>query len=199
MTRPIVIKLGGSLLGLPDLPVRLQVVLHSFREAPSILVVGGGKAVEVVRELDSALAIGENQSHALALKALDLTAEVVASVIPMVRVISHPADVPRVWQEQRTPILAPRWFMENIDRLALNPLPETWETTTDSIAARVAVHFDAAGLVLLKSAGPEMDIDLETASRMGLVDSIFPEAARILPWVRLINLRITPIRSFRLT
>ena len=68
-----------------------------------------------------------------------------------------------------SPILAPRRFLDVDDR-SPDPLPHAWTTTTDAIAARLAVRLGASELVLLKSASIPPGLDLEAASRIGLVD-----------------------------
>lgn len=194
MTGPLVVKLGGSLLDWPGFPGALSAALHSLGPTPVVLVVGGGKVADVVRTLDSALGIGELRSHGLALRALDLTAEVVAAVVPGLTVVESADQLAGVWSAGRTPVLAPRRFMEEVDRPSADPLPATWAVTTDSIAARLAGRLGAAGLLLLKSTAPGADQTLQDAADSGLVDPYFPAAARPIPWVRVRNLRETPIR-----
>jgi aspartokinase-like uncharacterized kinase len=194
MNRPVVVKVGGSLLDWPEFPARLSAYLGAAL-GRAVLVVGGGKTVEVLRALDSLHAIGENRAHALALRALDVTAGVVAAVVPALRVVERPEEVAGVWEEGRTPVLAPRWFMEHVDKRSTDPLPERWATTSDSIAARVARHLGADGLVLLKSTAPDGDVTSEEAARLALIDPVFPRAARGLGWVRLVNLRADPPRA----
>ena len=199
MRRPVVVKLGGSLLDWPDFPDRVRVVLRFFAAYPCIVVVGGGKSADVVRALDSAHAIGENRSHALALRALDLTAAVVEALVEGLVVVERPGEVERAWEAGQTPVLAPRWFMEHVDAASSDPLPRTWAVTTDSIAARVATYFGARELALLKSTAPETDTDRRSACGLGLVDSEFLTSSSRLPRVSVWDLRETPVRSIILT
>ena len=70
------------------------------------------------------------------------------------------------------------------------PLPERWNVTSDSIAARVARALNADELVLLKSvAWP--DGDIAEAARRGIVDEHLPRELRLAPnlQVRVVNLR----------
>ena len=67
-----IIKLGGSLLGLPDLRSRLQNFLGDFSRSRSILICGGGDAVDQVRKWDHMYSLGETRSHWLALRALSM-------------------------------------------------------------------------------------------------------------------------------
>ena len=51
----------------------------------------------------------------------------------------------------RIPVLAPRRFLDEVDARSPDPLPPSWDVTSDTIAARLAVRLGAAELVLLKS------------------------------------------------
>jgi aspartokinase-like uncharacterized kinase len=65
-------------------------------------------------------------------------------------------------------------------------LPCSWEVTSDSIAAWLAIQLGTEELVLFKSVSAKA-ADLEELSANGVVDGYFPEAAAGLV-VRIINL-----------
>ena len=69
------------------------------------------------------------------------------------------------------------------------PLPHSWDVTSDSIAARLAVLAGADELVLLKSGLPAGSLTLAQAAETGYVDRYFPVAAAGVPRVRCVNLR----------
>ena len=87
------------------------------------------------------------------------------------------------------PILAPRRLLAAIDRAGLDPLPATWDVTSDSIAAWIALYLKADSLILLKSATLPADSGLATAAALGRVDPMLPRIARALPSVAYLNLR----------
>ena len=190
MNGPIlVIKLGGSLLDCPAWPDRLARFLASRPEARPVLIVGGGKFADALRDLDSIHALGEPRSHALALRILDATAHIAAALLPGSVVVDEVDDLPEVWAAGSTPILAPRRFLD-LDDLSPDPLPHAWTTTTDSIAARVAVRLGASELILLKSCPlPPGAQTWEAAAALGLVDPEFPRAVEKIPRTRLICLK----------
>jgi aspartokinase-like uncharacterized kinase len=189
VTATVVIKVGGSLLDWPGFPRALGVWLEPERAGRPVLIIGGGALVDVVRTLDSVHAIGENRAHALALRALDVTAHAVAGLVPGLRVVPTLDALRSVWEAGLVPVLDPRDFMDGVDRIATDPLPESWSTTSDSIAARVARHLGTCRLVLLKSAAPAGAIGRLEAARRGLVDPVFPLASNELESVTLVNLR----------
>ena len=77
---------------------------------------------------------------------------------------------------------------EEDPRYAVGPLPESWDVTSDSIAARLAEIIAADELVLLKSA-PAAPGLLHEIAAAGYVDNFFPQAAEGLMRVRFANLR----------
>jgi 5-(aminomethyl)-3-furanmethanol phosphate kinase len=189
---PIVVKVGGSLLDLPGFPERLQGYLDSLAPERCVVVVGGGAAVDFLRALDFTHAIGEKQAHALALRALELTAHAVACLVSGLVVVTRTGDLSNIWRLGKTPVFSPREFLESLPSQSPDALPESWSTTSDSIAARLAVELDASALHLLKSAGLSGVACRRDAAERGLVDPVFPAASRSFPSVRFVNLRAAP-------
>ncbi len=70
-----------------------------------------------------------------------------------------------------------------------DPLPASWDVTSDTIAARVALDLKACELILIKSAPLPPGTDRRAAARLGLVDPVFPAFSRGLPRVTYRNLR----------
>lgn len=188
MTGPVVIKLGGSLLDHPGLPAWLARYLAVHASRGPVLVVGGGAPADFIRTIDRVHGIGDEAAHHLALRAMDFTAHVVASLVAGTQVVESVADFPDAWSSGRTPILAPRRFLDE-DATAPDRLAHTWDVTSDSIAARVAARIGAAELVLLKSAALPPGAGRRSAVRLGLVDPAFPDASRCLPRVLVVNVR----------
>ncbi|WP_337173477.1 uridylate kinase [Paludisphaera sp.] len=187
--RAVVVKVGGSLLGWEGLRDRLSrwlATIESRGENP-VLIAGGGPVVDALRQLDAAHGLGEEASHRLALRGMDATARVLAALVARSRVVEILGELPDVWAEGDRPILAPRRFLEEIDERAADPLPLSWATTSDSIAARVAAHVGAR-LVLLKS-GPTAARTRGEAAAAGYVDPVFPTACAGLSRVEAVDLR----------
>ncbi|MBX6313928.1 MAG: uridylate kinase [Isosphaeraceae bacterium] len=186
---PVVLKVGGSLLDWPDLPRSLRRYLADRQRDRLVLIVGGGRAADWVRDLDRWHGLGEECSHELALRALDLTAYLLAALVPGLEVVTRLEEVAPAWATSLIPILAPRLVLEADDRKSVDPLPHTWEVTTDAIAARIAARLDADELVLLKSTPLPPGTDRAGAARLGLVDPAFGRASRTLRRVTYLNLR----------
>ena len=184
----VVVKVGGSLLDWPGLADALGADLAARRADRVVLVVGGGRFADALRALDAAQFLGEARSHALALRVLGLTAAVLADLVPGLEAVDDVAKLVPTWSSGKIPVLAPRRFLLDDDRRP-DPLPHAWTTTTDAIAARLAVRLGAAELALLKSAPAPPGLDLAGSARLGLVDPETPRAAKGLPRVTYRNLR----------
>lgn len=181
-----VIKLGGSLLDWPELPQAFSAWLALAPRAASIVVVGGGAIVESLRQLDKAAGLSAEASHWLAIQAMSLTAALAAERL-------HGATRVEEFEElQRTGGSGVRIFdverFLRADAESADPLPCSWEVTSDSIAARLAVRLEAEELVLLKSTLPRRHASRPMLAQDGFVDAYFPTAAESVT-VRAVDLR----------
>jgi aspartokinase-like uncharacterized kinase len=186
--RLIVVKVGGSLLDMPDFAERLSTHLRRYSNDRLLLLIGGGGAADWVRLMDQTHRLGDETSHDLALRSLDLTAHIVAALLPQSVVIEDVNACADIWFRGQIPILSPRLFLQ-ADDLLPDPLPHSWEVTSDSIAARVAVRLGAEELVLLKSARTNFSANFEYLKTNGFVDPQFPYVACSLRHVTVRNLR----------
>jgi aspartokinase-like uncharacterized kinase len=184
-----VVKLGGSLLDLPDLEFRLREWLARQTPADTLLVVGGGALVDAIRASHGRHNLPEKTAHWLSIRAMGIQAEMMVALLPEAVWLRSAM----MFREQSSATgltgLDPwRFLREDDPRLGSCPLPETWDVTSDSIAARAAEIAGAAELVLLKSALP-MAATIAELAQSGYVDRYFPHAARALARLRLVNLR----------
>ena len=189
MTTDLVVKVGGSLYDLPDLGPRLRAWLDAQAPRRIVLLPGGGAAADWIRHVDALAHIGEEPSHWLALRALTLAAHVLAARLSGATVIEHLNERETAWRRGLVPILDPHAFTR-ADEARPDHLPHTWDVTSDSLAARVAVVGGFAELVLLKSSVPPDPVDWREVARGGFVDAAFPAVVASAP------LRVTAV-NFR--
>jgi aspartokinase-like uncharacterized kinase len=182
----LVVKVGGSLYDLPDLGARLRSRLGKESFARLILVPGGGRTADVVRDLDARQGLGEVSAHWLALRALTFNAHFLAHLLPEVPLLADPALCP----PNSVALLDAHAFAQ-ADEGRPGCLPHCWSVTSDSLAARVAVVAQASELVLLKSMSIPPDLPWEEVGRRGLVDPMFADVLRQAPRLRTraVNLR----------
>lgn len=183
-----VVKVGGSLLDLPDLAIRLSRWQSLQTPGQSILIAGGGRLADAVRGYDEIHQLGSEQAHQLAVQAMSVTARLLAGLIGERRVILD-------WQEAMCEtsnfrILDVANFLATIEpSIAGACIAHSWDATSDSIAARVALAVGAEELVLFKSRLAPEASTMQAASAAGLVDECFPRVAASWKTVRIVNLR----------
>jgi aspartokinase-like uncharacterized kinase len=132
-----VVKLGGAVLG-------SRIDIPSYGQ--TLIVPGGGPFADAVRAVDERFHIGDDAAHWSAILAMDQYAYALAALIPGARVVHRP-------DANGVPILAPFQWLREAD-----PLPHSWDVTSDSIAAWVAHAVGARRLLLVKPVdrGPEL-------------------------------------------
>lgn len=177
------IKVGGSLLSLPDLGVRLERLIHRLDRERVLLVVGGGPAADVVRGWDRQHALGPERSHWLAIDSLSLTARLLQQLLSSAELARTRTEAEAAWQSGRVAILEPRPWLEFFERERGAELPHDWTVTTDSIAGWLAVCWPAQRLILAKS------VVAPSREAVDAVDEHFPQLLPRLPRIEWINLR----------
>jgi aspartokinase-like uncharacterized kinase len=185
-----VVKLGGSLLDLPELRERLRAWLAAQNPAANVLVVGGGAPADAIRAADRVHGLSIEAAHWLCIRAMSLNAHLIAELLPESAIARDTRSIRDRAAERSLMILDPWPFLRDEEPgLSESPLPCSWDVTSDSIAARLAMLLSADELVLLKSALPDAGADLASAASSGYVDPYFPHVAAGLPQVRCVDLR----------
>lgn len=169
-----VVKIGGSLLDLPDLPDRFYHWRNDLQFAKVILVVGGGSTANFVRDMDAKFGLGEEKSHWLAIRAMTFNAHCFAACLTNEPPVTANPDC-----AARLSILDAYAFL-HADNSDENTLPCHWNVTSDSIAARVAEKHNAAALYLLKSCSRSKSETFNDLAKNGKVDPYFPTLAERL-------------------
>ena len=163
-----VIKVGGSLLGVPGWPGLIaELVRNRAAARPVVLVVGGGPIVDGMRLIDAAAPQPAALMHALAIDLMGTTARLVAAALALPVVAERGAEDAAVLD-------VPRWLAATGQGARL---PIGWDVTSDSIAAHVAAL--TGDLLLAKRVPPPCSgvERLEELARTGWVDRHFPAAA----------------------
>lgn len=187
--RTRVVKVGGSLFDLPDLADRLRRFLQDDADVCNLVVAGGGRLVDEVRRLDAIAPLDVRCAHWLCIDLMSVTARLLAERLATDVVPAEVALVSASYQPTATVVDVARWLREVEPTVSGAKLTTGWEVTSDSIAARLAAAAVADELVLLKSALPTDENDLDSLARMGYVDTAFPTFAAELPTVRFVDLR----------
>lgn len=134
---------------------------------PLVVIPGGGPFADTVREFDRRFGLSPEAAHWMAILGMDQYAYVLADRLPGARVVTDGREVAEALRGAAVPVLAPaRWLR------AADELPHSWDVTSDSLAAYLAVLLDAQELVLLKPVRGGAE----------LMDPYFPRAAAAIRW-----------------
>lgn len=141
-----VLKVGGGLLGRAGALDSVAEALTAFRTGRRVLVLpGGGPFADAVRQLFKRIKIGEDAAHWMAVLGMDQYAHALVARIPGAAMVEDERGISEALHAGRLPVLAPyRWLR------AADPLPHSWEVTSDSIAAWLAGALGARRVVLIK-------------------------------------------------
>jgi 5-(aminomethyl)-3-furanmethanol phosphate kinase len=163
-----VVKIGGSLLGSPELERWLEIFVK-YSDGKIIIVPGGGVFADAVREAQKLSKISDECAHKLALLAMDQYGHLMHSLNPRLATASSECEIDeRTWQH-RAIVWLPSQMVLADDGIAQN-----WDVTSDSIAAWLAEKLNATHLILLKSDKPnESKLGLKVITEDGLVDFAF--------------------------
>jgi 5-(aminomethyl)-3-furanmethanol phosphate kinase len=158
-----VVKIGGGLLEQAErLSAVLSAVAAAARKHRLLVVPGGGPFADAVRHVDSRWRLSDDAAHWMAVLGMDQYAHLLAERLGCSRLVTNLHEVKAALDDGRVPVLAPSHWLRAVD-----PLPHSWDVTSDSIAAWVAGAVGARRLVLVKPAG---------ASGASLVDPCFSRA-----------------------
>jgi aspartokinase-like uncharacterized kinase len=165
MSVDVVFKVGGGLLKQPgDLDRVLAFISDRARRQRVLIVPGGGPFADAVRAVDARVGLSDDAAHWMAIRAMEQYASVIADRMPGSVLVSDLPEIDAAIAASRVPVLTPYRWVRDAD-----PLPHSWDVTSDSIAAWVAGAVGACRIVLVKPSG---------ASGADLVDPYF---ARALP------------------
>ena len=199
-----ILKLGGSLLSLPDVADRLISFVDQHQVANPAVVVGGGDAANLVRDWAQRFELSDSAAHDLALKAMTLNSELLSHLSDRFVLADEPGGCGVLWRPEQIAVLQ---ILPSVARLEAKlsktqHLPKSWDVTSDSIAAWLALYWNAERLYLLKSIDFPTELNQDRLSReqlrdsvanrlaqRGFVDGAFAEFAKTIPSVAWCNLR----------
>lgn len=166
-----VVKLGGSLASERHLKDWLAAIAG---QAGSIVIVpGGGPFADAVRSNQRSMGYDDRAAHEMALLAMAQFGRALESLNRALKLTPSYSSIRRTLKEGRVPV----WSPMSMARAAR--LPESWDLTSDSLAAWLAGVLGARRLVLVKHgrfASGVLDAD-DLAAR-GVVDPLFPQYFR---------------------
>jgi 5-(aminomethyl)-3-furanmethanol phosphate kinase len=152
LTRPTspsvdtVVKVGGGVLAHAEyFAAALATIAAAARGQRLLLVPGGGPFADTVRDVDRRMALSDAAAHWMAVLAMEQYAHLIATQVAGAMLAENPREIVAAFKTDLLPVLAPyRWLR------AADPLPHSWNVTSDSIAAWISGVVGARRLVLVK-------------------------------------------------
>jgi aspartokinase-like uncharacterized kinase len=169
VARPIVVKLGGSVVRSGELHAWLDAIAAA--QVPIVVVPGGGALADEVRACQSQLGFGDQAAHRMALLAMDQLAWAVAGLRQGFAVGATEEELREALARGSVAVWAPYALIAG--RAGIE---ESWRLTSDSLALWLAGRLSAARCVLIKSIARPKAARLSASqlAREGVVDDAFP-------------------------
>ena len=195
MTLRRVVKLGGSLLTREDLISRLpewfsQIDREIREPVENLVLVGGGALVDAIRSLDLIHPGDPHTIHWMCVDLMETNMRLVQAWFPHWKVLLSPQELrtcgSRGFETDSPSLVSVASFYR---RDTLSVLPNDWSTTSDSIAAKLAIEIDADELILLKSCKIDPKLTVEELAAAGIVDEALPMMAASIRHLRVHELK----------
>jgi aspartokinase-like uncharacterized kinase len=134
----------------------------------AVIVPGGGPFADIVRREQKEIGFGDPAAHRMALLGMAQFGFALTSLSPRLKPASSVAAIKRALAEDAVAVWLP------LDMLDGHPdVPESWEMTSDSLAAWLAGQLGAARLIFLKRAGPT-SLKISDLVSAGVLDPLTP-------------------------
>ena len=154
---------------LTDLTARIRDWLPRQMPMLNLCIVGGGRSVKKIK--DNACSLDSSATHWESIRQMDRHAIELSQVSPAWAFFDSIKSIPRVPSATLNFFKTEDWL-----RNSITCLPESWEVTSDSIAAILARFLAAHELILLKSTLPPIETQLKQLMDMEFVDRYFETA-----------------------
>ncbi len=163
-----VVKLGGSLATAADLRDWLAMLAEAACRV--VIVPGGGPFADQVRDLQARQPFGDAVAHRMAILAMEQFGLMLTDLEPRLRLAVSARTISVALSDGSTAVWMP-------SRMAIGrrEIPESWDVTSDSLAAWFTDEIGAANLLLVKSATPPPGpVAVSRLVELDLVDRAFP-------------------------
>ena len=187
-----VVKIGGSLLLRQDLPSQLNNWFSRQRPAENIVIIGGGELIDAIRKLDKLRPGNPVEVHWRCVKLLQTTFQIMCDWFPSWESVRTEEAFQRGvnfgFSSGKPTLIEVSAFYRKGDE---SGLPLDWRTTTDAIAAALAIKSKANEVVLLKSCSVDPGLSVNEMAASGIVDEAMPMVADQIAKLRVEQLPLT--------
>lgn len=164
----IVVKVGGSLaLHSQNLRNLCDKLNEASKTHKLIIVPGGGEFADKVREYDKQFHLSNKAAHQMAILAMDQYGYMLSDLIPNSFLVRKIENLQKTLDAGRTAIFLPSDFF-----LSSDPLENSWDVTSDSIAVYIAGQLDVCRVVLVTGVDGVFTCDPKKHPDAKVVDEI---------------------------
>jgi aspartokinase-like uncharacterized kinase len=167
-----VIKVGGSLA---TQPIKLRALCKKLSELSKryslVVVPGGGEFADVVRQLDARFQLSRQASHRMAILGMDQYGLLLSDLITDSVAVDRLENARKAIEEHKLPILLPSRLLFRKD-----PLENSWDVTSDSIALYIAHRLHADRALLITDVDGIYTRDPKQEKNAKLIQNITPNA-----------------------
>jgi 5-(aminomethyl)-3-furanmethanol phosphate kinase len=163
-----VIKVGGSLAEHPATLKTLGIELCRLAKNHQITVVpGGDKFADVIRDLDAKFALPAVVTHRMAILAMDQYGLLLSQVIPDCHVCDSLEAALEISSKGQVGVFLPTKLLS-----AYDPFEPSWDVTSDSISAYIAVKLNALNAIFVTDVDGVFTKDPKSQSDAALMKTI---------------------------
>lgn len=123
-----VVKIGGSLF--PEQAIR---VAKAVEGTDSLIITGGGKFANLIREYDMKIRFSNNVTHQTAIDTMSITSKLLNDKLNFTKVVDSIDDAKKVSENGDIPILICSKILNEEDQLE-----HSWKVSSDSISAYIS-------------------------------------------------------------
>ena len=164
----IVVKLGGSLLKADTLVNCLNKLEQNYADNSVVIVPGGGAFADQVRVAQQRWQFDDITAHRMAILAMQQMALLIKGLKSNYSIAHSITDILKQVSQQKVVIWSPD--IVELDNAAIK---ESWDITSDSLAAWLAGELSARELVLVKSTIIDKHLNLQQLTDLGIIDQGF--------------------------
>ena len=163
----IVLKLGGSLLSSPALTQYLRLASEKGH-GQLVIVPGGGVFADQVRTTQKQWQYDDKTAHSMAILAMQQMALLLQGLCPDLVLVDKVTAIHAALQRQHVVVWSP--LLTELDAAGVSA---SWDVTSDSLAAWLAIQLSVSKLILVKSASIPDNSSLEQLTHAGIIDKAF--------------------------
>jgi hypothetical protein len=140
-----VVKVGGSLALYPEKLRALCAKLSEISTKHKLIVMpGGGEFADLVRDLDKQFNLSNEASHRMAILGMDQYGVLLSNLMLCSCAVNQLENVQKVLDSRKLPVFLPSNLL-----LSKDPLENSWDVTSDSIAVYIAGQLHISKVLLV--------------------------------------------------